>query len=155
MQPLVERAPDFAQPLLGWLLAPTTLGALSVGSVVLFVGSLLAMPWLVTRIPTDYFARTGSEPPPSLLKRPWARVGWRVLRNVMGGCMLLAGIAMLVLPGQGILTIVVSLMLLEFPNKRRVLRRLLARRRVRSALDSIRRRAGREPLDLGPDHPND
>lgn len=153
MQPLVERAPDFAQPLLHWLLAPTTLGALSVGSVLLFVGSLLAMPWLVIRIPTDYFVRTGSEPPPSLLKRPWTRVGWRVLKNVVGVCLLLAGVTMLVLPGQGILTIIVSLVLLDFPNKRRVLRKLLARRRVRSALDAIRRRAGREPLDLGPDHP--
>ncbi len=33
----------------------TLLWCLGVGSVITFVGSLLLVPWLLVRIPTDYF----------------------------------------------------------------------------------------------------
>ena len=65
--------------------------------------------------------------------------------------MLLLGIAMLVLPGQGVLTILAALVLLDFPGKRRLERRLLLRPRLLGALNSLRARAGRPPIDL--DHP--
>jgi hypothetical protein len=70
----------------------------------------------------------------------------RIGRNVLGGALFVAGIAMLVLPGQGILTIVAALMLLDFPGKRAVLRRAFERPRIRRALDYVRNRFGREPV---------
>jgi hypothetical protein len=48
--------------------------------------------------------------------------------NAAGSLFIVAGIAMLVLPGQGVITIVVGLLLIDFPGKFR-LERWLARRR--------------------------
>ena len=56
------------------------------------------------------------------------------------------GIAMLVLPGQGLLTIVVGIVLLNFPGKYRLERWLATRSPVWRSLNWLRRRAGRPEL---------
>ena len=67
-------------------------------------------------------------------------------RNALGAVLLAAGIAMLVLPGQGLLTILLGLMLVDFPGKRRAERALVARPNVFEALNWLRAKAGRPPL---------
>jgi hypothetical protein len=62
---------------------------------------------------------------------------------------------MLLLPGQGVLTLVVALLLLDLPGKRRLKRRILSMPRVLRVLNAWRRRAGRpeferEPVTEGP-----
>ena len=59
------------------------------------------------------------------------------------------GVLMLVLPGQGVLTILIGLTLLDFPGKRRFVRRLLMRPRVFRVINRLRRRFGRPPLKPG------
>jgi hypothetical protein len=62
---------------------------------------------------------------------------------------------MLLLPGQGLLTILVGILITEFPGKYRLARWIITRRRVLSAINWLRKRAGREPLrvegDAGPE----
>ncbi len=115
-------------------------------TVSISIGSLIAIPWLIARIPRDYFA--GPKAPPL----PWAQAhpAWRLLlsglKNLVGLILVLVGLALFVLPGQGVLTLLVGLMLLEFPGKRRMELFLVRRPRVRKVLDWIRKRAGRKPL---------
>lgn len=71
-----------------------------------------------------------------------------VVRNVFGWVFVLSGIAMLVLPGQGLLSIIAGLVLIDFPGKRRLERRLLASHVVRDAMNWLRRRAGKPPFDF-------
>ena len=71
-----------------------------------------------------------------------------VVRNVLGWVFVLAGIAMLVLPGQGLLSIIAGLVLIDFPGKRRIERRLLSSHVVRDAMNWLRRRAGKPPFDF-------
>ena len=59
---------------------------------------------------------------------------------------------MLVLPGQGLLTIFVALVLLDFPGKLRLERWLIRKPAVRRPIDWIRAKAGREPI-RPPVHP--
>jgi hypothetical protein len=124
--------------------------ALSVGSAVLFVLSAAGVPWFLARLPTDYLSRRElaelgmRSPKPS----PW-RIAGRVLRNLLGLLLLVAGILALVLPGQGLLTILVSLFFLDFPGKRQLMRRFLGSKPMFRAINSIRRRAGQPPLDRG------
>ena len=125
---------------------PTVIALTTIASIVLFAGSVAGVPWFVARLPVDYFKRDDAHP--SAIARPGLRVAFHVGKNVLGGLLLLLGIAMLVLPGQGILTIVVALVLLDFPGKRGLERRVVSRPRVLSALNALRRRAGREPLVL-------
>ena len=117
-------------------------------SVITFVSTLVVVPLLVVKIPSDYFAhgrRTG------LL---WAdrhvAVRWMLVltKNLLGYILIAAGILMLVLPGQGMLTIVAGIMLLNFPGKYKLERWIVSRHPVLRSINWVRRRAGQAPLVL-------
>ena len=117
-------------------------------SLVMFVGSLVLMPVLVARIRSDYFVTQGPPDASWTGRHPAARVtGW-ILKNAVGVVLLLAGLAMMVLPGQGIMTILVAMTLLNFPGKRRLELYIIRQRPVKIAVDWIRRRAGQPPLEI-------
>ncbi|MBI3201627.1 MAG: hypothetical protein HYZ29_08805 [Myxococcales bacterium] len=128
------------------LLTPPVIAAVTVLSLALLVGSVAMLPWFVARLPRDYFVRPGHDPASSPIRDPGRRRVLLFLKNAAGAALLVAGLAMLVLPGQGVLTILVALVLLDFPGKRALERRLVARPAVGSALNAIRRRAKAEPL---------
>lgn len=117
--------------------------ALSLG--MLIMGAVLA-PIVIVRMPADYFVR--AHPPERPPVRGFVRLVAHVLKNVLGVVLLLAGIAMLVLPGQGILTMFCGISLLDFPGKRRLEERLLRISAVYRVVQLIRRKAGRAPLQL-------
>ena len=117
-------------------------------SALLFVASLLLVPALGVRIPADYFE--GEERPPGRWshRHPLVRLILMIGRNILGILFIGAGVAMLVLPGQGLLTVLVGVLLIDFPGKYRFERWLLSRPRVHRAINWLRRRAGAEPLRL-------
>ena len=124
------------------------LGWLSAASALMFFGSLIAVPWLVVRIPADYFLRQRHYVDRWKPRHPLLRLAFLVLKNLFGGVLVLAGLAMLVLPGQGILTILVGLIFLDFPGKFPLERWLARQPLVLRALNWIRARAGRKPLEM-------
>ena len=139
--------PAWAERALGWLLHPAALTVLAVGSVTLFLAATVGVPLLLARMPAEYFSRRecdryGLERP----ARSHFRAVARMVKNLVGWVLLAAGIAMLVLPGQGLLTILVALLLVDFPGKLRIQRRLLATPRVLGTVNALRRRAGQSPL---------
>lgn len=127
------------QALLGWL---------TFASLATFVVSLATLPWLVGRIPADYFAyhkRHGSR----LRQRPPAmRLALLIGKNLLGAILLAGGLLMLFVPGQGLLTMAMGLLLLDYPGKFALERRLARQRSVRSSLNWLRARAGAPPLIL-------
>jgi hypothetical protein len=76
------------------------------------------------------------------------RRGLRFLKATLGVTFIIAGLAMLVLPGQGILTILVGMMLLNFPGKYQIERWLVTRRPVARSINWLRRRANKGPLQV-------
>lgn len=121
---------------------------LSLGLTLLGVVSLLALPLLIARLPDDYFART-----PQALERGSVHWFLRISKNLLGSILLLLGVLMLVLPGQGLLTILIAVILLDFPGKRRCEIWLVRRPHVLNVLNRLRRRAHRPPLTLEPGSP--
>jgi hypothetical protein len=115
-------------------------------SAVAFVGSLLALPWFVARIPHDYFAPGNAHRMPWADRHPAVRLAFVVGKNLLGVAFVLAGVMMLVLPGQGVLTIVVGAVLADFPGKHALLRRVVAQPPVLASANWLRRRAGQPPL---------
>jgi hypothetical protein len=81
-------------------------------------------------------------------KRGWGRWALRIAKNVLGAVLVCVGFIMLFLPGQGLLSMLVGLFLMDFPGKPRVLRALLARPHVLPLINGLRARAGRPPLEL-------
>jgi putative transmembrane protein PGPGW len=121
------------------------LGLLFVLSLVSFVGSLIVIPWILVRLPSGYFAE--SEPRSWMKNRhPVLRIVGLLLKNLLGAVFVLAGIAMLVLPGQGILTMLIGVSLIDFPGKRALERKIIARPIVLNAINGLRHRFNRPPL---------
>ncbi len=131
-----------------WLQDNQTLAIwLTAASVVMFFGSIIAAAILIIRMPEDYFAH--EKRPPAEHHRGLAL---KVLKNILGGFLFLAGLAMLLLPGQGVLMIIVGLMLLDIPGKYRLEKKLAARPKVLKAMNWLRAKWSKPPLRVNGQH---
>lgn len=128
-----------------WLRAhETLLWWLGASSVVMFVVSLIAIPLIAARIPVDYFTRDPHQH--ALPAVP--HIVWLVLKNLLGAIFLIMGLAMLVLPGQGIITILVGMSLMNFPGKHALIRRIACQPNILRTINWMRSRAGQPPLKM-------
>ncbi len=121
---------------------------MGLASVAMFIGSLLVIPILVARIPEDYFVDEKQTLGILLPVSPTTRLVLRIIKNIFGVLFVLAGILMLVLPGQGILSILVGITLLDFPGKQALQHRIVRRPAVFKTVNWIRKRRGKPPIRL-------
>ncbi len=116
-------------------------------SAVAFAGTLVVIPWLIIRIPADYFAHPRRERILPAGRHPVLAWAWLLLKNLLGIVFVVAGALMLLLPGQGVLTILVGMLLVDFPGKFRFERWLVARPLAARSIAWLRRRAGAASLE--------
>ena len=126
------------------------LGSISLLTLVI---SFVALPIIVSRMRADYFLPDRDEDRSFAHQHPAIRWTGLILKNLLGGILFIAGILMLGLPGQGILTILMGLMLLDFPGKQRLELWLVRLPAVERALNWIRKKNDRPPLEI-PDRSN-
>ncbi len=115
---------------------------LASASAVAFVGTLAAVPWMVVRIPADYFSRPRRARVLPAGRHPVLAWAWLLPKNLLGGVFIVAGALMLFLPGQGVLTILIGVLLLDFPGKFRFERWLVVHPPLARTVVWLRRRAG-------------
>lgn len=111
---------------------------LATASIIFLFASILLIPYLVARIPADYFIAENK--PIALKSRSWHSLIFLLFRNFVGALLVIAGIIMLVLPGQGILTILAGLFVMNFPGKYKLERYIISKPSVLNSLNWIRRR---------------
>jgi hypothetical protein len=118
--------------------------AISIGLLVL---TPLLVAYVVVQLPKDYFnpkrrQRAG-------LPQRYAALQPIIViaKNAVGLLLVVAGLVMLIVPGQGLLTLVAGLMLIDFPGKFRLERWLVTRSQVWRSINWLRKRFGREPLE--------
>lgn len=70
------------------------------------------------------------------------------LKNILGVMLVLGGIALLLLPGQGILTILIGLIIMDFPYKYKVEIRIIKHPFVLRAINKLRAKAKQRPLQI-------
>jgi len=116
---------------------------LAVLSVLTFVVSLVCIPLLVARLPRDYFMHRQPQPL-NLTSISLGAILLLLVRNIVGLILFLAGVAMLFLPGQGVITMVIGIAVMSFPYKRRLLTILTRPVSVRKGLDWIRHKMHKE-----------
>ncbi|MDA7598374.1 hypothetical protein OAK81_03035 [Verrucomicrobiales bacterium] len=120
-------------------------------SIVTFIGALIAVPIIVSRMRDDYFIHEPDESENSMKnQRPVAWLVGLIAKNVLGGLLILAGIVMslpLVL-GQGFLTILIGLVIMDFPGKRKLELMMFRITLLRAAVNWMRKKRGRNPLIL-------
>jgi hypothetical protein len=134
------------------LLEGTTLTERLLWGAALFVGSsllsLVAVTAVLVSLPSDYFR--GEAAISAWPRSPLLRVAWRLGKNLLGLALVALGLVLSVpgIPGQGLLTILIGLILVDFPGKRALERRLVARPAVLGAINRLRARFGRPPMGL-------
>jgi len=124
------------------------LGWLAAVSALTLVGSLVVIPLVAARIPADYFCAHRRGRTLWRRRRPVLRLCVLILKNILGLVLFLAGVLMLFLPGQGLLTIFLGIMLMDFPGKYRLERYIISRGPVLRGINWLRRRSGVPPLEV-------
>jgi hypothetical protein len=129
------------------LLSKDILSGLVILSIVGFIGSLIAIPLILVRLPPNYF---DERHPRKWMENhhPVLRLIGHILKNVVGFVLVAAGIAMLVLPGQGILTMLIGISLVDFPGKRQLERKLIGQPAVLNTINKVREKFGQPPLTV-------
>ena len=122
-------------------------------TVLIFIGSfalsLAIVSFVLVKLPRDYFKN--SDHYRILEDKPqWVRIAAIVGKNLLGFILVVLGVILSIpgVPGQGILTILLGIMLLDFPGKHRLERNIVSKPRVRDAIDGLRQKFGKPPLEL-------
>jgi hypothetical protein len=113
--------------------------------LVLFVGSLVLVSFLLVKLPATYFLST-RDPELWVDRHPVLRWTGIILKNLLGIVLVVLGVVQLVTPGQGVITILIGLMLVDYPGKRRFERWLVSRPGVSRFINRLRARYGKPPL---------
>ena len=131
-----------------WIPVDVLIG-LTAASVIGFIGSLIAIPLILVRLPPDYF---DTRTPRHWMKdhHPLLRMLGLVAKNVVGIVLLLAGFAMLFLPGQGLLTMLIGISLMDFPRKRQLEAKMVGQPTLLGVINSMRHKFDKPPLTLAP-----
>ena len=117
--------------------------------LVTFTISLAIVSFIMVKIPANYFQK---DHPRDLWsdRHPAVRFLGVLAKNVLGAVLVALGILMSIpgVPGQGILTILLGIMLLDFPGKRSLEHKLVSRPQVLKAVNKLRHRFGKPGLVL-------
>ena len=114
--------------------------------IVSFVATTGITVWFVVKLPADYFAVDGRQRPGNRASvSHWVRF---LLRNLVAVALICLGILLSLpgIPGQGVLTILLGVMLSDFPGKVRLERKIVSYPKVLEALNRLRERFGKPPL---------
>lgn len=124
------------------------------GSAVLFLAALIGMPLLLVRIRRDYFTAPRRCASPLRKQHPVMAASVTAMKNAGGAVLVLIGVVMCVTPGQGVLTVMVGLMLMDYPGKYRIEQWFITRKPVWRAVNWLRQRAHAPPLDYPSPRPD-
>ncbi|MBN2279161.1 MAG: hypothetical protein JXQ65_01125 [Candidatus Marinimicrobia bacterium] len=119
---------------------------ISLISVITFLGSIILIPFLIINLSPDYFS--GKKKSLYLYKHPLIRYIILILKNVMGFLLIIMGIVMLFIPGQGLLSIAIGLLFINFPGKKKLEYKFFTNAKIASVINHIRSRAGKNEIDF-------
>ena len=124
---------------------------LSFFSAIFFIVSLIALPWLVGLIPEDYFFNTTTDSQNANEDNFFYKLAMKIGKNALGLVLLAGGVLMLFLPGQGLLTIFMGAVLIDYPKKKLIERRLIKIGFILKCLNWVRIKGGQSSLRLNKD----
>ena len=127
---MLENFTDYVSPMKEWM------SYIAIASMVFFIVSIILIPKIIARIPSNYFinrSNTSVSSPASV-----GELILSILRNIIGSFLIFCGIVMLITPGQGLLTILAGLFILDFPGKFKLELYLIKKPSVLKTLNWIR-----------------
>ena len=119
-------------------------------SIFILIISVFMMVLIISFLPEDYFKSENRNLISSVQnsRYPLLKLLFLITKNFFGVLLLLSGILMLVLPGQGILTIITGLVFMDYPGKYKFERKLLRQKGVINSINWIRSRLSKPSLKV-------
>ena len=114
-----------------------------------FTINLAIVSFILVKLPANHFSKSRKTKfwagP-----RPWLHALKVIGKNIAGVLLVALGIILSLpgVPGQGLLTVLLGVMLLDFPGKDRMEQKLLSRPAIQKAINGLRRRFDKPPLEL-------
>ena len=133
---MIDEQQAFVTVHAGWFLAGS-IGGLLIGAVL--------TPLVVTHVPPDYFLHRRRHPESG--SYPFFNFILIAIKNAIGVAFVITGLLLLVLPGQGLITLLLGLMIMNYPGKFALERWLIRRPHVLSSLNWLRGRFDQPPLE--------
>jgi hypothetical protein len=118
----------------------------AISSAFTFAVSLIVIPWIIIRLPCDFFITRKTIWNGAIKHHPALFILLLIVKNCLGIILFTAGVVMLVLPGQGILTIAISIGMINFPGKHALLSRIVQIPSVLKALNWVREKSHHPPF---------
>lgn len=117
--------------------------------LITFAANLVLVSVILVKIPADYFQESRNN---KFLHdhSPVVRVMAIIGKNLAGALLVVLGVLLSLpgVPGQGVLTILLGVMLLDFPGRRRFERWIVSRPKVFKTINKLRHRFNKPPLVL-------
>jgi hypothetical protein len=136
---------NFFDLMLTWLGShQNILGWAGLFSLIMIFATLLTVPLIIVSLPSRYLNEKNDRL--SEIKSIW-RWPYLIFKKMLGVLLVLAGLTMLVLPGQGLLMLAIGIVLMNFPGKRSLIRRLIGQQRILRAINRLRHRANKKPVE--------
>jgi len=114
-----------------------------------FLVNLGIVSLILVKLPKDYFSKSRktkfwSGPRPAL--HAVKVIG----KNIAGVLLVALGVVLSLpgVPGQGLLTVLLGIMLLDFPGRDRLEQKLLSKPSITNTINRLRKRFGKPPLEL-------
>ena len=119
-------------------------------SIFILIISVFMMVLIISFLPEDYFKSENRNLISSVQnsRYPLLKLLVLITKNFFGVLLLLSGILMLVLPGQGILTIITGLVFMDYPGIYKFERKLLRQKGVINSINWIRSRLSKPSLKV-------
>lgn len=117
--------------------------------LVSFFANLGIVTWILVKLPADHFSKSRKTKfwagP-----RPWIHAAKVIGKNIGGVLLVALGIVLSLpgVPGQGLLTVLLGIMLLDFPGRHRLEQKLLSKPSIVNSINKLRGRFGKKPLEL-------
>jgi uncharacterized membrane protein SpoIIM required for sporulation len=121
---------------------------LSLASIIGLIVSIVVIPWVIIKLPPDYFVYTKRETKKIFCHHPFCRALFLIFKNILGIALIISGIIMLFIPGQGLLTIIIGVILTDFPYKYKIERWIISRPHILSTVNRLRKKAKQPPFTL-------
>jgi hypothetical protein len=115
--------------------------------VVSLAVSFAAIAIVMVKVPPNYFS--ASHDRAFMTERHWfVRSGAMIAKNLLGLFLIVLGIILSLpgVPGQGILTILLGLIMLDIPGKRPLEAKIIQQPRLLAAVNELRARYNKPPL---------
>jgi UPF0716 family protein affecting phage T7 exclusion len=140
---MIARIDEFVRVNLGWELMLWGVGVYAVSTIV----GLAIVGYVLVKLPPTYVR----DPVPQHFwgdRHPALRYGAAALKNALGAVLLVIGVILALpgVPGPGMLTMFVAVLLLDFPGKVRIVRWLLSRELILATVNRLRARFNVPPL---------